>query len=270
MPPNTSHDLLTTHSLNVMFSRVNEGNVDVSMLNTEQLKAVKLAQELDSFFPTGDPGTEKTFTLSKIIEVLQSQIKQCQIGITASTGAAENRLQGSNNPFLGWSDWLRDECRTRSTKVSMITLLFFAQLDYIARKLRKCELPFGGICLITSGDFLQLPPVSVGRNLIEFAFQSSAWDPAFKDNHIRLQLSEIAAKPRTIHLIRDIKMDDNGIPIHVQPGPVHTVGCREQALFPLVKFQKHSKHEHVLILDEEFVFQAVKDRKEFTTTRFQI
>ncbi|KAG2352809.1 hypothetical protein BDR07DRAFT_1497595 [Suillus spraguei] len=94
MPPNAPHDLLTTHSLNVMFSAVKEGDVDLSMLNTEQFKAVKLAQELDSFFLTGDPGTGKIFTLSKIIEVLQSQIKQCQIGVPASTGAAANCLHG--------------------------------------------------------------------------------------------------------------------------------------------------------------------------------
>lgn len=44
-------------------------------------------------------------------------------------------------------------------------------MDYIGKKIRKCEiLPFGGIQLILSGDFLQLPPINDG-----FAFESPVW-----------------------------------------------------------------------------------------------
>ncbi|KAG2352810.1 hypothetical protein BDR07DRAFT_1497597 [Suillus spraguei] len=92
----------------------------------------------------------------------------------------------------------------------------------------------------------------------------------FYTSHDVLPPEESALKPQTIHFIRNIKLDNNDIPIHAQPDQVHAIGSCEQALFLLVKFQAHSTEEHVLILDEEFVFQTVKDRKEFTATRFQV
>lgn len=56
-------------------------------------------------------------------------------------------------------------------EVSMLGKDLFEKLDYIGKKIRKCEiLPFGGIQLILSGDFLQLPPINDG-----FAFESSVW-----------------------------------------------------------------------------------------------
>ncbi len=44
-------------------------------------------------------------------------------------------------------------------EVSMLGGSFFKKLDYIAKSLRNTEEPFGGIQLLLSGDFLQLPPV---------------------------------------------------------------------------------------------------------------
>jgi hypothetical protein len=56
MPANAPHDLLTTRSLYVMFSKAKEADVDTSMLDSEQLTALGLAEDLKSFFLTGDPG----------------------------------------------------------------------------------------------------------------------------------------------------------------------------------------------------------------------
>ena len=56
-------------------------------------------------------------------------------------------------------------------EVSMIDRVLFDKLEYIARSIRKNPLPFGGIQLILTGDFLQLPPVK-GRG---FAFESRSW-----------------------------------------------------------------------------------------------
>ncbi|KAG1744240.1 hypothetical protein EDB19DRAFT_1827121 [Suillus lakei] len=100
MPANAPHDLLTTHSLNIMFLKAKEGNVDTSMLDSKQLQALGLAEGLDNFFLTSDPGTGKIFTLSKIIKVLSTRVKLCQLGITASTGATANRLQGKPIKFV--------------------------------------------------------------------------------------------------------------------------------------------------------------------------
>ena len=54
----------------------------------------------------------------------------------------------------------------------MLGKSLFEKLDYIGRKVRKCEiLPFGGIQLIFSGDFLQLPPIKD-----DFPFESPVWN----------------------------------------------------------------------------------------------
>lgn len=57
-------------------------------------------------------------------------------------------------------------------EVSMLGKDLFEKLDYIGRRIRKCEiLPFGGIQLILSGDFLQLPPIKD-----DFPFESPLWN----------------------------------------------------------------------------------------------
>lgn len=40
-----------------------------------------------------------------------------------------------------------------------------------SRSLRRSTEPFGGIQLIVCGDFLQLPPVSKGKDKAAFCFQ---------------------------------------------------------------------------------------------------
>ncbi|KAG1875689.1 hypothetical protein F4604DRAFT_1581561, partial [Suillus subluteus] len=92
----------------------------------------------------------------------------------------------------------------------------------------------------------------------------------FYSSHHILPPDKRAEKPRTLCSICNIKVDNNGLPIHAPPGPVCTLGGRKQMLFPLVKFEIGSMHEHVLVIDEEFVFQSVKGNKEYTATRFQI
>lgn len=71
---------------------------------------------------------------------------------------------------------LRD--RWRNTKIliideiSMMDSELFDKLEILAKKIRKNDKPFGGIQLILSGDFLQLPPVKSN----DFAFDAISWD----------------------------------------------------------------------------------------------
>jgi ATP-dependent DNA helicase PIF1 len=55
-------------------------------------------------------------------------------------------------------------------EISMLGGAFFQKLNFIAQKLRKCTFPFGGMQLIVSGDFLQLPPVKDS-----WVFTCDAW-----------------------------------------------------------------------------------------------
>jgi ATP-dependent DNA helicase PIF1 len=57
-------------------------------------------------------------------------------------------------------------------EVSMVDSDFFDKLEEVARNVRRSVKPWGGIQLILTGDFLQLPPVSRGA---KFAFLASSW-----------------------------------------------------------------------------------------------
>ena len=71
-------------------------------------------------------------------------------------------------------------------EVSMLDAGLFDKLDYIARRVRGRDLPFGGIHLVIAGDFFQLPPVGLTGGApsavgdqptppIKFAFEAAAW-----------------------------------------------------------------------------------------------
>lgn len=63
--------------------------------------------------------------------------------------------------------------------VSMLDGDLFDKLEVIARKLRKVNEPFGGIQLIVTGDFFQLPPVAKST-AVKFAFEADTWKQAVK------------------------------------------------------------------------------------------
>lgn len=56
-------------------------------------------------------------------------------------------------------------------EVSMLGGEFFQKLDYVAKRIRRNNEPFGGISVICSGDFLQLPPVKD-----KWVFQTDEWE----------------------------------------------------------------------------------------------
>jgi ATP-dependent DNA helicase PIF1 len=57
-------------------------------------------------------------------------------------------------------------------EISMLSSELLDKLDFLARNIRNNELPFGGIQLIFSGDFFQLPPVAKNKNSLSFCFES--------------------------------------------------------------------------------------------------
>ena len=74
-------------------------------------------------------------------------------------------------------------------EVSMMCEKIFELLDIIAKKVRKNIKPFGGIQVIFSGDFYQLPPVGNKEEpeTLRFCFESELWFETFlKENHVQL------------------------------------------------------------------------------------
>lgn len=60
--------------------------------------------------------------------------------------------------------------------VSMLDGDLFDKLEHIGRIMRKNPSPFGGIQIIVTGDFFQLPPVTKGSSSdVKFAFEAKQW-----------------------------------------------------------------------------------------------
>lgn len=74
-------------------------------------------------------------------------------------------------------------------EVSMMSQKIFELLDMIGKKARKNTRPFGGIQVIFSGDFYQLPPVGNKDDpeTTRFCFESEQWLETFSlENHVQL------------------------------------------------------------------------------------
>jgi ATP-dependent DNA helicase PIF1 len=77
-------------------------------------------------------------------------------------------------------------------EVSMLSLKLFNVLDEIGKVIRKNQKPFGGIQIIFSGDFFQLPPVgdSSEPDTQRFCFESENWNDIFQ-SECQIQLKKI-------------------------------------------------------------------------------
>ncbi|KAH0590267.1 hypothetical protein H2248_012563 [Termitomyces sp. 'cryptogamus'] len=172
-------------------------------LSPEQQQVLDKVRSGHSVFFTGSAGTGKSVLLREIIDTLKE--RGDTLGITASTGIAAVNIGGSTlhswagiglgdqpakryiGKFFGneQSRKILDRWKNVDTliidEVSMIDGSLFDKLEHIAREVRYNDHPFGGIQLVLSGDFCQLPPVSgrdkQGRQISPvFAFDANTWD----------------------------------------------------------------------------------------------
>ncbi|KAK9471847.1 PIF1-like helicase-domain-containing protein, partial [Dipodascopsis tothii] len=172
-------------------------------LSEEQRMVLKLVTEKgSSVFFTGSAGTGKSVLLREIISALRMKHKRDQdaVAVTASTGLAACNIGGVTlHSFAGiglgkeaapelvrkirknkkaMQRWLRAKVLIMD-EISMVDGALFDKLDQVARIIRNAtSRPFGGIQLIVTGDFFQLPPVPEGGRATKFAFDATSWTEA--------------------------------------------------------------------------------------------
>ncbi|CZR57272.1 related to PIF1 protein precursor [Phialocephala subalpina] len=167
-----------------------------------------------SVFFTGSAGTGKSVLMRAIIADLRKKFvrEPDRVAVTASTGLAACNIGGVTlHSFggigLGKEDvpalvkkikrnqkaknrWLRTKILIID-EISMVDGDLFDKLEGIARAMRNNGRPFGGIQLVITGDFFQLPPVpdyeSKGRG-VKFAFDAGTWATAI---HHTIGLTEV-------------------------------------------------------------------------------
>jgi len=159
-----------------------------------QNTALNILKSGNNVFITGSAGTGKTYLLNQFIRYLKS--RKISPAIVAPTGIAASHLGGQTiHSFfsLGIRDWIDDSfiesllekkyLQTRFCKlkiliideISMVSPEIFSAIDIILRAFKKFDQPFGGVQVILSGDFFQLPPISKFPKEKRFAWQSPAW-----------------------------------------------------------------------------------------------
>lgn len=176
-----------------------QGNVPEAFLSEEQKNILNLVvNENKSVFFTGSAGTGKSVLMRRIIASLRRKYQRepGRVAVTASTGLAACNIGGVTlHSFSGIGLGKEDvptlvkkikrnpkaKPRWMQTKVliideiSMVDGDLFDKLESIARSLRNNGRPFGGIQLIITGDFFQLPPVPESGRLVKFAFDAATW-----------------------------------------------------------------------------------------------
>ncbi|KAG8984659.1 hypothetical protein FRB94_010972 [Tulasnella sp. JGI-2019a] len=166
-------------------------------LSKQQQYVLKQVLEGRNVFFTGSAGTGKSVLLREIISNLRGKYANAQdsIAVTASTGIAACNIGGVTlHSFSGagicaeepaqlaskirknkkaMTRWLRTNALILD-EVSMVEAELFDKLARVAMLLRKNTKPFGGIQIIVTGDFFQLPPV-VKNSEPKFAFEAELW-----------------------------------------------------------------------------------------------
>ena len=147
-----------------------------------QSEAMAILNAGANVFLTGAPGAGKTYVLNEFIR--NARAEGASVAVTASTGIASTHINGQT--IHSWSgigvataltEPLLQLIRSRRRRkiqdtdilvideVSMLHAWLFDMVDQVCRIIRRDPRPFGGMQVVLSGDFFQLPPVSVsGRN----------------------------------------------------------------------------------------------------------
>ena len=164
-----------------------------------------------NIFITGPGGTGKSALIKYIKQNADARCKIIQI--CALTGCASVLLECKAKTLHSWSgiglgkgaieQLIKKVQKNKHYKalwketdilvvdeVSMMSLKLFETLDAIGKSVRKDRRPFGGLQLVFSGDFYQLPPVGDkdDPDTSKFCFESEFWFTTFpKENHVQLQ-----------------------------------------------------------------------------------
>ncbi|RSX51717.1 ATP-dependent endonuclease [Bifidobacterium goeldii] len=148
----------------------------------QQREALAILNAGANVFLTGAPGAGKTYVLNEF--VAKARQAGASVAVTASTGIAATHINGQT--IHSWSGVgvataltanLLKQIKTRRRRkiqavdilvideISMLHAWLFDMVDQVCRQVRHDPRPFGGLQIVLSGDFFQLPPVSVsGRD----------------------------------------------------------------------------------------------------------
>ena len=222
------------------------------MLNKKQQEAIQSMINGDNVFITGGGGVGKSFIIQYFVEM---QKNNKVIATTSTTGISAILIGGVTiHSYLGIGLGTRDvdemiafirKCsfyRERWRKIniliideiSMLSPDLFDKLNIIGQTIRYSTRPFGGIQVIVSGDFCQLPCVKNDK----FCFEAQSWNTVISKT---FYLTEIVRQKDTEfqHCLNEIRLGNITDDIkkiinkrqHIKFKKVH--GIKPTKLYPL-------------------------------------
>ena len=219
------------------------------IMNSIKQKVFDSYLDSENVFLTGPGGSGKSYLIKKIYSHAIENGKK--ISVTALTGVASLLLECNATTIHTWAgvgickknkeiiinnvlsskfklqNWLNTEILIID-EISMMSDKMFDILDTIGRKILKKNKPFGGIQIILSGDFFQLPPIG---DEINFCFENELFLKSFNSvysltviyrqndivykkllNNLRIgKINKSGVNKLESRLIKnlDVKLDDN-------------------------------------------------------------
>ena len=260
-------------------------------LSTEQQYALQQFSEGKNLFITGPGGTGKTKLIHHLVENAKTAGKPYQV--CAMTGCASILLSCNARTIHSWSGIktargpeetvVAAVLRNKRTvaiwrkikiliidEVSMMSEKIFNILNEIGKKSRRSILPFGGIQVVFTGDFYQLPPVpTAGEPFTErFCFESVDWHNVFPlKNHIQLVTMFRQTDPLYIDILQQIRVGElteenkkilQGY-VKREYDPVQHNDCILTKLFPIrSKADYVNQAQFAKIEEKEYTFECIK------------
>ena len=174
----------------------------IKELSPEQ--AMKAYADGKNIFLTGPGGSGKTELIKRMVAFSHSLGKKVQVcaltgcaavllncnaktvhswaGIGLATAPNEDIIQKINMNKFKKKNWTSIDILIID-EISMMSLKIFDLLDAIGKCIRQkgsALKPFGGLQLVFSGDFYQLPPVGNTYETNAFCFESLNWNSTFQ------------------------------------------------------------------------------------------
>ena len=198
-------------------------------MNPEQRAVVDAVLAGENVFFHGAAGTGKSFVLQTVVALVRGAGRggdDSLVSVTAPTGIAAVGVGGVTvHKFIGaglcaghpprvaaqvaksktatrrWRD-------TRTLVVDEVSMLdgdLLEKLDHVGRSTREAyDVPFGGLQLVFTGDFYQLPPVANAATTPPFAFATRAWSLA-KFRVVELVRVLRQRDPRLVNALNDVR-----------------------------------------------------------------
>lgn len=187
--------------------------------------------EGDNIFITGPGGTGKTHLIKSIVAHAKENNKSYKVcaltgcaaillmcgattlhafaGIGLATGSINQVVDRVVSNRYKKANWQKLKILIVD-EVSMLSLKLFMILDLIGRRAKKNrDVPFGGIQVIFSGDFYQLPPVGDEQEpeTVQFCFETPLWNETFKlQNQIQMTTMFRQTDPKYIKILNGLRV----------------------------------------------------------------